>query len=463
MVVISDVKKPIRSLTDTNLVIGYEPKVVTATDYYPFGMQMPGRHGFATESGTWHGSYAFSIPPYLFVDHRAGNTPLEYVASQTIELSNGFLTGAGSDNYVAYIADSASMAALDSAYQLVGNGYRYGFNGQEKLDEIYGDGNTYDFGERIQDPRIGGRFFCIDPDTRQYAWQSPYAYHRNSPIVSIDFKGRGDPPYEKNNVHFVPLHDPFVAIFLRQNNESFTNTALKVQPAASVMYSINMQQYESTSLSAQFAYRAAADPGANSNFKAQGYAISDGKVVSGKSSPMTFYFAQSAGANPTWSSGKGDAPKNSAVAFGGGIPIIVNGLAYGETNEYVAGAPTGLPITGDPGNTNQKYLKQRSNQGYALQNDKSIGKSIVAFNSKTNDFLIISQQNGVEGMTMDEIRNDLISKGYDNALSYDGSTSATMVTNNNVIVSPAKNKNSTIPVGATFIDTSGKQTKKKKS
>ena len=79
-------------------------------------MQMPGRHGFATKTGTWHGSYAFSIPPYLFVDHRAGNTPLKYVASQTIELSNGFLTGASSDDYVVYIADSASMAALDSAY-----------------------------------------------------------------------------------------------------------------------------------------------------------------------------------------------------------------------------------------------------------------------------------------------------------------------------------------------------------
>ena len=51
-------------------------------------MQMPGKHGFATETGSWHGSYAFSIPPYLFVDHGAGNTPLEYVASQTIQLSN---------------------------------------------------------------------------------------------------------------------------------------------------------------------------------------------------------------------------------------------------------------------------------------------------------------------------------------------------------------------------------------
>ncbi|MBC7390412.1 MAG: hypothetical protein H7329_14440 [Opitutaceae bacterium] len=151
-------------------------------------MQMPGRHGFATETGTWHGSYAFSIPPYLLVDHRAGNTPLEYVASQTIELSNGFLTGAGSDNYVAYIADSASMAALDSAYQLVGNGYRYGFNGKEKDDEVKGEGNELDYGMRIYDSRAG-RFLSVDRLSREYAWNSSYAYAENDVIRSIDLDG----------------------------------------------------------------------------------------------------------------------------------------------------------------------------------------------------------------------------------------------------------------------------------
>ena len=154
-------------------------------------MQMPGRHGFATESGVWHGSYAFSIPPYLFVDHRAGNTPLEYVASQTIELSNGFLTGAGSDNYVAYIADSASMATADSAYQLVANGYRYGFNGKEKDDEVKGEGNQVDYGERAYDSRIG-RWLSLDPLASKYPGVSPYVYVRNSPIVKYDPDGKTD-------------------------------------------------------------------------------------------------------------------------------------------------------------------------------------------------------------------------------------------------------------------------------
>ena len=40
--------------------------------------------------------------------------------------------------------------------------YRYGFNGMEKDDEIEGEGNSYDFGARTYDPRIG-RFKRIDP------------------------------------------------------------------------------------------------------------------------------------------------------------------------------------------------------------------------------------------------------------------------------------------------------------
>ena len=142
---------------------------------------MPGRHGFATETGTWHGSYAFSIPPYLFVDHRGGNTPLEYVASQTIELSNGFLTGAGSDNYVAYIADSASMAALDSAYQLVGGAYRYGFNGQEHSTELSNDSYTAEFWE--YDSRTGRRW-NLDPKPR--VGISDYSTFDGNPIFSSD-------------------------------------------------------------------------------------------------------------------------------------------------------------------------------------------------------------------------------------------------------------------------------------
>jgi hypothetical protein len=35
--------------------------------------------------------------------------------------------------------------------------------------------------------------FSIDPRSFEYPWQSPYVYHRNSPIAVIDFMGGGDP------------------------------------------------------------------------------------------------------------------------------------------------------------------------------------------------------------------------------------------------------------------------------
>jgi RHS repeat-associated protein len=71
-------------------------------------------------------------------------------------------------------------------------GYRYGFNGQEKDDEWKGDGNSIAYEARIYDPRLG-RFLSVDPWTSKYAWQTPYAYHKNSPIAFVDWKGYGDP------------------------------------------------------------------------------------------------------------------------------------------------------------------------------------------------------------------------------------------------------------------------------
>ena len=70
--------------------------------------------------------------------------------------------------------------------------YRYGFNGHEKDNEVKGNNNSYDFGARMFDPRIG-RFLSTDPWEDKYPWQSSYAYFKNSPISTIDWKGFGGP------------------------------------------------------------------------------------------------------------------------------------------------------------------------------------------------------------------------------------------------------------------------------
>jgi RHS repeat-associated protein len=67
--------------------------------------------------------------------------------------------------------------------------YRYGFNGMEKDNELKGEGNSYDFGARMLDPRVG-RWFARDPLEGKYPSLSPYVFSRNSPLMFKDFDGK---------------------------------------------------------------------------------------------------------------------------------------------------------------------------------------------------------------------------------------------------------------------------------
>ncbi|MDP2176234.1 MAG: RHS repeat-associated core domain-containing protein [Bacteroidota bacterium] len=69
-----------------------------------------------------------------------------------------------------------------------GKRYKYGFNGKEKDNETYGEGNAYDFGARIYDSRLG-RWLSLDPAFRDYASISPYVGFGNNPFVFIDPDG----------------------------------------------------------------------------------------------------------------------------------------------------------------------------------------------------------------------------------------------------------------------------------
>lgn len=69
-----------------------------------------------------------------------------------------------------------------------GAAYSYKFNGKERMYEINGKSNQYDYGMRIYDPR-GGRFWSVDPLTAKYPWYTPYQFAGNKPINSIDLDG----------------------------------------------------------------------------------------------------------------------------------------------------------------------------------------------------------------------------------------------------------------------------------
>lgn len=66
--------------------------------------------------------------------------------------------------------------------------YRYGFQGQERDDEVKGEGNSFNYKYRMHDPRIG-RFFAIDPLSDDYPYYSPYQFSGNTPIMSTELEG----------------------------------------------------------------------------------------------------------------------------------------------------------------------------------------------------------------------------------------------------------------------------------
>ncbi len=66
--------------------------------------------------------------------------------------------------------------------------YRYGFQGQEKDDEVKGEGNSMNFTFRMYDTRIG-RFFKVDPLTGKYPWYTPYSFAGNKVIQYKELEG----------------------------------------------------------------------------------------------------------------------------------------------------------------------------------------------------------------------------------------------------------------------------------
>lgn len=66
--------------------------------------------------------------------------------------------------------------------------YRYGFQGQEKDDEVKDAGNSYDFGARFYDSRLG-RWLSLDAYFSSYPQESPYNFAINSPILMVDPNG----------------------------------------------------------------------------------------------------------------------------------------------------------------------------------------------------------------------------------------------------------------------------------
>ena len=79
-----------------------------------------------------------------------------------------------------------------------GGGYRYSFQGQEKDDEVKGEGNSINYKYRMHDPRVG-RFFAVDPLAPKYPWNSVYAFSENKVIAWVELEGLESAPSTGEN------------------------------------------------------------------------------------------------------------------------------------------------------------------------------------------------------------------------------------------------------------------------
>ena len=124
---------------------------------------------------------------------------------------------------------------LRNTGEMLSGGYRYSFNGMEKDDELYGVGNSYDFGARIYNPRLG-RWMSRDPYEMRYISQTTYGACLNNPIAFIDPNGKeviiprnpdGTPAFTHEMTEAIkifiatPEGEAFIRMYLKKDEEFF--------------------------------------------------------------------------------------------------------------------------------------------------------------------------------------------------------------------------------------------------
>ncbi len=84
---------------------------------------------------------------------------------------------------------SSAFGSIQGGRSYNSNSYRFGFQAREKDDELKGLSNSYDFGNRFYDARLG-RWLSIDPEAKLDSDMSPYNGFGNNPIMFIDPDGK---------------------------------------------------------------------------------------------------------------------------------------------------------------------------------------------------------------------------------------------------------------------------------
>ncbi|WP_198037760.1 RHS repeat domain-containing protein [Mariniflexile maritimum] len=164
--------------------------------------------GFKAKAGS---HFLATIEP-ISATSEAPNTYARIVGDKRYELSNhlGNVLSVVTDrklvadplNFTNFTADVLTYSDFYPFGSVLPNrhgssdSYRFGFQGQEKDDEIKGEGNSLNYTFRMHDPRVG-RFFARDPLEKAYPFYSPYQFSGNRPIDMIELEGL-EPTYTKD-------------------------------------------------------------------------------------------------------------------------------------------------------------------------------------------------------------------------------------------------------------------------
>jgi RHS repeat-associated protein len=114
------------------------------------------------------------------------------------------------------------------------NDYRYGYNGMEVDNEVFGNGNSYTTEFRQYDPRLG-RWKSLDPLMAQFPWQSPYCAFDNNPVFYNDPLGLA----AKEGDDWVVVKNPETKV-----NDVIYNEKVKTDADAKTIYGDNAKRID---------------------------------------------------------------------------------------------------------------------------------------------------------------------------------------------------------------------------
>jgi hypothetical protein len=243
-------------------------------------------------------------------------------------------------------------------------------------------------------------------------------------------------------------------VILRTAEELFEDTARRAQRSLNLKAVINGNYYD-LSTAGYMDAMVGHDPVEAKETTPIGLVVSGGRVVAGNPQPERFFVAFQPPVGPPrlYKFDQGDPPTASREALGGLGPLILHRLKFGSGNKYGPGTPAGAPDEGAPPADTLPFLVQRNNNNYrALAKlGPRKGKVAIAESRASQKLLLLVQPDGAPtGIALDALRDKMVSVGVDDAVFLDGSDSAMLMINADILIPQGENKDETNIVGIGF-------------